>query len=138
MLLIDSLAEEQIQSAIRRGDFDDLPGQGRPLPPDDSSAVPEELRVAYRLLKNAGCLPPELSLRSEISQLDNLLQRVDSDSEQRELRQRLRLLKLRLALCGRESSLLIREAAYRDRVIGRLTRTTTASGEFDRAEGDSI
>ena len=122
MLLIDSLAEEQIQAAIRRGDFDDLPGQGQPLELEDDGAVPEQLRVAYRLLRNAGCLPPEISLRNEISNVEGLLGRVGIDSEQQVLRRRLCLLKARLAMHGREIDLLTREGAYRSRLMQRISQ----------------
>ena len=71
MSLIQKLAEEKIRTAIDRGDLDDLPGHGKPLELDDNTTVPEELRAAYRLLKNSGYLPPELELRKEIQQADN-------------------------------------------------------------------
>jgi hypothetical protein len=49
------LAERTIEEAIARGEFDDLPGAGRPLDLDDvDPLLPEELRMAFRLLKNAG------------------------------------------------------------------------------------
>lgn len=121
MLLIDRLAEENIVAAARRGEFEDLPGAGKPLLLDDDSAVPEELRVAYRILKNAGCLPPEQQLRNEIRQIEGLLNRVDADIEQASLGRRLLLLKTRLALQGREINLLTEEAAYREKLLHRLT-----------------
>lgn len=120
MLLIDRLAEEIILAAARRGEFEDLPGAGKPLQLDDDSAVPEELRVAYRILKNAGCLPPEQQLRSEIRQIENLLDRLDADTEELTLRRRLLLLKTRLALQGREANLLIEEGAYHEKLLRRL------------------
>jgi hypothetical protein len=120
MLLIDALAEEQISAAIRRGEFDDLPGQGEPLALDDDSAIPEALRVAYRILKNAGCLPPEQQLRNEIRQVEELLHQVESDAEQESIRRRLCLLRTRLALEGREGNLLLEEGAYRDKLMRRL------------------
>ena len=52
-------AEARIGEAVARGEFRDLPGAGKPLPEEGLSAVPEELRAAYRVLKNAGYLPPE-------------------------------------------------------------------------------
>ena len=52
-------AEARINEAVARGEFQELPGAGKPLPGEDLSAVPEELRAAYRVLKNAGYLPPE-------------------------------------------------------------------------------
>lgn len=125
MLLIDRLAEENILAAARRGEFEDLPGAGKPLQLDDDSAVPEELRVAYRILKNAGCLPPEQQLRNEIRQIENLLDRLDADAEEFTLRRRLLLLKTRIALQGRDANLLIEEGAYREKLLRRLADRPT-------------
>ena len=49
------LAERRIEEAIARGEFDNLPGAGRPLDLDDEDPLwPEEVRMARRILKNAG------------------------------------------------------------------------------------
>ena len=122
MLLLDSLAEQNIEAAMRRGEFDHLEGAGKPLALDDDSAVPEELRVAYRLLRNAGCLPPEQAMRAEIRQIEDLLERVEASDEESRLRRRLLLLRTRLALAGREPNLLLLEEAYRERLLQRLGR----------------
>ena len=122
MLLVDSLAEEQIQAAIRRGEFDDLAGSGKPLALDDDAGVPDELRVAYRILRNAGCLPPELTLRNKIHQLESLLDQAELAAEQCSVRRRLCLLKARLAMQGHEANLLVHEQAYRERLIDKLSR----------------
>ena len=122
MLLVDSLAEEQIQAALRRGEFDGLPGQGKPLRVDDDSGVPEALRVAYRVLKNSGCLPPELTLRKEVRAVESLLHQVEAGDEQEGVRRRLGWLKARLALQGREVNLLLQHGAYRDKLVHRLAR----------------
>ena len=131
-MLIDSLAEEKIQSAIRRGEFDDLPGKGRPLVLADESGIPEALRVPYRILRNAGCLPPELALRNEISEVEVLLARVESDDEELRNRRRLCLLKARLAMRGREFDLLAREGGYREKLLRRVER---AGNEADQRAG---
>ncbi|MFT4174347.1 MAG: DUF1992 domain-containing protein [Rhodocyclaceae bacterium] len=65
MYLLDQLAEQMIAEARDRGDLNDLPGAGRPLPDEDLSLVPLEQRMAYRVLKNAGYIPPELELHRE-------------------------------------------------------------------------
>ena len=66
MGIIDEIVEAQIRQAIARGDFDDLPGVGKPLALEDDTLVPEELRMAYRILKNAGYVPEEVRLRRDI------------------------------------------------------------------------
>ncbi|MDJ0778743.1 MAG: DUF1992 domain-containing protein [Gammaproteobacteria bacterium] len=128
MLYIDRLAEEQIEAAIRRGELDDLPGQGQRLDLDDERVIPEALRVAYRVLKNAGCLPPEFGLRSEIRELEGLLHQVEVDTESQALRRRLSLLKTRLALQGRELHLSAQEGAYRQKLLDRLAADKAGKG----------
>jgi hypothetical protein len=51
------LAESKIQAAIAQGEFDDLPGSGKPLQLEDLSRIPADLRMGFKLLRNAGCLP---------------------------------------------------------------------------------
>ena len=58
--MLDFIAERRIAEAIENGELDDLPGAGRPLALDDDALVPEDLRVANRILKNAGIAPPEV------------------------------------------------------------------------------
>lgn len=101
MWLLDQWAERHITDALCRGEFDNLPGQGEPLVLDDDSAVPEELRSGYRLLKNAGCLPPELEQRKEAIALADILKGIRrEDVRYQELSRRLTLLELKLQQSG--------------------------------------
>ena len=119
MNLLDQIAEQRIQEAINRGELRDLPGEGRPLQLDDDSAIPEELRVAYRILKNAGFLPPELQWRRELQEAEHLLQQLP-ESERSRARARLELLQLRLAGSRRQPINLLLEDQYRQRLLERL------------------
>ncbi len=58
--MLEFIAEQRIAEAIANGELDDLPGAGKALELDDHALVPEELRVAHRILKNAGVAPPEV------------------------------------------------------------------------------
>ena len=58
--MLEFIAEQRIAEAVSRGELDDLPGAGRPLELGDDALVPEDLRLAYRILKNAGVAPPEV------------------------------------------------------------------------------
>ena len=131
MLLADRLVEEKIKIAVRQGAFDDLPGQGKPLLPEDNSAIPAELRAGYRILKNAGFLPPELELGNEIRELEHLLNKVEIDGEQQAIRSRLSLLRARLEARGHQPNLLLRENEYRCRVIEKIAH------HQNRKSGDS-
>jgi hypothetical protein len=75
------LAERRIEEAIARGELDDLPGAGRPLELDDDQLIPEDLRLAYRILKNAGYVPPEVQSLNEIAALERLVAAGDADAQ---------------------------------------------------------
>lgn len=62
-----------IEQAMQRGDFDNLPGKGKPLRLDVYFETPEDLRVAYSVLKNAGFMPEEAELLKEIGVLKEKL-----------------------------------------------------------------
>ncbi|MGI6638056.1 MAG: DUF1992 domain-containing protein [Desulfobulbus sp.] len=66
--IIQTIAERKIQQAMEEGALPDLSHwKNKPLPQDDSLAkVPPDLRMAYKVLKNAGYIPEELALRKEI------------------------------------------------------------------------
>jgi hypothetical protein len=54
---------------------------GRPLDLSDESLIPEDLRMAYKVLKNAGCLPAELEIRKEVMNLRDLISTIDDNQE---------------------------------------------------------
>jgi len=102
---LDALVERRIQAAIARGEFDNLPGAGRPLVLDDDRLVPEELRVACRLLRNAGYVPPELQTIAEVNQLIGAISRAElSEGEHSAGARRLRALLIELELSGRTAT----------------------------------
>ena len=52
------MARNKIDEAIRSGEWDDLPGKGQPLHLEDDSDVPEHLRLANKVLRDANVTPP--------------------------------------------------------------------------------
>lgn len=89
MEYLHRLAEDRIQKAQEEGLFDNLPGKGKPLNLDDDSSVPEDLRLTFKVLKNAHCLPIEMELGKEIFSLRQLLDVVMDPEVRRELRREL-------------------------------------------------
>jgi hypothetical protein len=120
MSLLDRLAEARIEEAIARGELDRLPGNGRPLRLEDDSMVPEGLRMACRILKNANCLPPELELRKEIANAHRLLRGVEGEDERLHVCLRLELLCARLDGVRSRPGSLLAEHQYYERLAQRL------------------
>lgn len=116
MWLIDQLGEARISEAQARGEFDDLPGAGKTLQLQDEALVPKELRAAYRLLRNAGYLPPVVHIRREIAEVEQLLQLAEDRTERLSLNRRLRYLLLKLGESGGDNRIM-RETYYHAKLM---------------------
>jgi hypothetical protein len=75
------IAERRIREAMENGEFENLEGMGKPITFEDETMIPEDLRMVYRILKNAGCIPPELELRNEVVNISALINTIDDDKE---------------------------------------------------------
>lgn len=82
---LDRAIEEIIQAAMARGEFNNLQGQGKPQDHSDYFSMPEEDRMAYTVLKNAGYVPPEVELLKEIEQLRVQMASTQSEVQHRQL-----------------------------------------------------
>lgn len=101
--LFQRIAEQRILEAQRNGEFDNLPGKGKPLQLEDLSGVPEDLRIGYHVLKNAHVLPPEAELLKEIHSLEDLLKYVEDEGERRALAKSIQWKVIRLDMLKRRS-----------------------------------
>lgn len=89
MDILAKIAEQKIREAMERGEFDDLASHGKPLKLDDISGVPDTLRMGYRILKNAGVLPPEMQLKKDIMSLQDLIRACYDEEERQRLQQQM-------------------------------------------------
>lgn len=121
MDILAEIAENRIREAMERGEFENLPGKGRPLPPEDLSLVPGELRMSYRVLKNAGLLPPEIELHKEITSLRQLMACCLEEGERQILQRTLNEKLLRFNLLIQSYSRRVPER-YRHKIYRRLAR----------------
>ena len=120
MSAIQLIAEKRIEEAQAQGAFDNLPGQGQPLELEDLSHVPEELRMAYKVLRNAGCLPPELEERRELNRLVDMLDACEDEQERVRQMQRLRFMITRAKMRFPKSLHLEEDDPYYDRLLDRI------------------
>ncbi len=120
MNMFERIAENKILEAMEAGAFDNLPGKGRPLNLEEDSHVPPELRLAYRIMKMADCLPPELEVRKEIVQLQDLLADLPDESQKLRHMRRLNFLVMKLNMMRKTSPFLEEHELYAPKVIERL------------------
>ena len=116
------IIEQRIKEANERGEFDDLPGQGEPLDLIDDSNVPEDLRLAYKILKNADCLPPELEAKKEIRQMEDLLDNIPDEKEKYKLMKKINYQIMKLNVSGNKSPLFEEQEIYYKKLIDRFSK----------------
>jgi hypothetical protein len=119
MPLFEHLAEQKIAEAVARGELDDLPGSGRPLDLDDDALVPEDLRLACRILKNAGLVPPEVEALRQLRDLERCMATMEDQDERTTAVRKLDWLRACLEARG-GGALLAPGRPYVDRILQRL------------------
>ena len=95
---LESAIEDKIRQAIERGEFDDLEGKGKPLDLDAYFATPEDLRLAYSMLKSNQFVPEEVEILKEISALKAKADECNDDDQRSKLCAQLNERKLALRI----------------------------------------
>ena len=118
----EAIVEERIKKAQKEGVFDNLSGKGRPIAFEDAN-VPEELRMAHKILKNAGFLPPEVEVKKQITQTRELLDSIEAPGpEKTKVQKKLNFLLAKLdTLRGSSCAALLTRDQYRSSIIKKLT-----------------
>lgn len=106
---------------MARGEFDNLPGKGQPLHLEDDSHLPPDLRIAYKILKNADCLPPELQLRKDIQTTEELLAGIKDTQQKYRQMKKLNYLIMKLNMMRRVSPLLEEHQRYYPKVLEKIS-----------------
>lgn len=114
------IAENRILEAMEAGEFDNLEGKGHPLQLEDESHIPPELRMAYKILKNANCLPPELELRKEVVTLQDLVANLEDEAEKLKQMRRLNFLMMKLSMIRPVSAQVLEHDLYTPKILERL------------------
>ena len=92
------IAENRIREAIEQGEFDNLPGSGKPVNLEEYFNTPEDVRMAHSILKNANCRPMEVELLSEIARLEQALSAAVDDEARATLQRELNHRRTELAI----------------------------------------
>jgi hypothetical protein len=97
-MVFNRIAENRIREALAEGKFDNLSLTGERIDLEEYFSTPEDLRMAYSVLKNAKCAPAEVELLKEISRVTDALAQAEDDGSRQSLRQTLVLRQTELAI----------------------------------------
>src|SRR5512139_3672364 len=94
----DRTVEAIIKEAMERGEFDNLPGRGKPIDLTEYFETPEEVRIANSVLKNAGMTSREVDLLKEIAELKQILEAVFDEKKRQEIGNQIRQKQIEFSL----------------------------------------
>ena len=123
----EKIVEERIRQSQKKGDFDGLHGEGEPLDLACDQHIPEDLRMAHKVLKNADMLPPEVELKKKIRNTEDLLENMPDTAEKYAVMKKLNVMIMRLNTLRDGSAEFDVPQQYADRLVDRLERSRPGS-----------
>ena len=121
----EKIVEERILKAQKKGDFENLIGSGKPLKLNENYYIPEELRLAYKILKNADCLPPEIELKKEIKQTEDLLAGMQETCDKYRILKKLNFLIMKLNTMRNTSIMNEMPQHYMEKLVWHIEKSKT-------------
>lgn len=116
-----SIAERRIAQAIEDGTLRTDSWKNKPLPLDDDSFVPDDLKMAYKILKNSGFIPPEIETRKEIEKLEDLLSHTEDEHQRLRQMKKLNVLLMKLDNQRSRPSSIEHDDDYYRRIVEKIT-----------------
>jgi len=115
------IAEQKIAKAIQDGELKTSGWENRPLPLEDDHMVPDDLKMAYKILKNSGYLPPEIETRKEITRLEELIAKTEDEHQRVQQMRKLAVLRMKVEACRKTPSKIAQNDEYYRKVVERTT-----------------
>jgi hypothetical protein len=128
---LEQWVEERIRAAVARGELQGLPGEGKPLDLGEDLLVPVEVRMANRVLRNAGAVPPELVALREARELADAAAREKDESRRHHALARLEGMLVKLEAAGMPQISAGVLARYRQQLLLRLGEICEPGREAD-------
>lgn len=119
---LELIAERKIDEFFQKEGGPDLSHwRNKPLPVEDMSNVPTDLRMAYKILKNAGYVPEEVALQKEIARTEDLLAHCRDEKEKLKQLKKLNFLQFKLECRMGRRLQFESDSPYFERVVDRVT-----------------
>lgn len=115
------IAEQKIQEAIKNGDLNIERWKNRPLPMEDDRLIPDDLKMAYKILKNSGYLPPEIEERKEVKRLEELIAATEDEHVRLKQMKKLSVLLMKIDARRGKTSNIARQDDYYRKVVEKIS-----------------
>lgn len=121
------IAEQKIAQAIEKGELKSTGWKNKPLRLDDDHLVPDDLKMAYKMLKNAGYLPPEIETRKEIHRLEELISKTEDEHERVQQMRKLSVLLMKVEANRNRPANIANDDEYYRKIVERTAVRNSGS-----------
>jgi len=118
------IAEQKILKAMEEGDLNSPRWKNKALPLEDDHMVPDDLKIAYKLLKNSGYLPPEIEERKEIKRIEDLIASTEDEHERLKQMKKLNVLLMKVEEKRAFKSNIATQEDYYRKVVEKISVKT--------------
>ena len=115
------IAERKILEAMKTRDFTSEKWKNKPLPLEDDRHIPDDLKMAYKILKNSGYLPPEIEEKKEVQRLEELIAATEDEHERLRQMKKLNVLMMKIDAKRSKPSNIAQQEDYYRKVVERIT-----------------
>lgn len=115
------IAEQKIVQAMQERDLNSPKWKNKPLPLEDDRFVPDDLKMAYKILKNSGYLPPEIEDRREVKRIEDLIAATEDEHERLKQMKKLNVLMMKIDAKRSFSSNISEQQDYYQKVVERIS-----------------
>ncbi len=115
------IAEQRILEAMKTRKLTSEKWKNKPLPLDDDRHIPDDLKMAYKILKNSGYLPPEIEEKKEVQRLEELIAATEDEHERLRQMKKLNVLLMKIDAKRSKPSNIAQQDDYYRRVVERVT-----------------
>lgn len=118
---LSRIAEQKITQAMQEKDFVSPKWKNKPLPLDEDRFVPDDLKMAYKILKMSGYLPKEIEERKEIKKLEDLIACTEDEHERLRQMKKLNVLLMKMDEKRDNPVNISSQSEYYRKVVERIT-----------------
>ncbi len=115
------IAEQKILEALKTRTFTSEKWKNKPLPLNDDHNIPDDLKMAYKILKNSGYLPPEVEERKEVHRLEELIAATEDEHERLRQMKKLNVLLMKVDARRSRPSSIAHQDQYYQSIVERIS-----------------
>ena len=115
------IAEQKILEAMETRSLTTSKWKNKPLPLENDQNIPDDLKMAYKIMKNSGFLPPEIEERKEVQRLEELIAATEDEHERLQQMRKLNVLLMKIDAKRNKPANISQQDDYYRKIVERVS-----------------